>query len=38
MGRRAVNLLIHLIRGETIESTHITLATSLVVRQSTRPL
>jgi LacI family transcriptional regulator len=38
MGRRAVNLLIDLIRGESIESTHITLATSLVVRQSTRPL
>jgi LacI family transcriptional regulator len=37
MGRRAVNLLIHLIRGEPVDSTHITLATSLVVRQSTRP-
>jgi LacI family transcriptional regulator len=37
MGRRAINLLIHLIRGELVDTTHITLATSLVVRQSTRP-
>jgi LacI family transcriptional regulator len=37
MGRLAVDLLARLIRGEAVESTHITLATSLVVRQSTCP-
>jgi LacI family transcriptional regulator len=36
MGYRAVELLIQLIRGETPETTHITLATRLVKRQSTR--
>jgi LacI family transcriptional regulator len=36
MGRRAITLLINLIHGEMVDSTHITLATSLVVRQSTR--
>jgi LacI family transcriptional regulator len=38
MGRTAVNLLIKLIRGEPVEATHVTLATNLVVRQSTRPI
>jgi LacI family transcriptional regulator len=36
MGQRAVEMLIRLIRGEPVEVTHATLATSLVVRQSTR--
>jgi LacI family transcriptional regulator len=36
MGLRAIQLLIQLINGEAAEETHITLATSLVVRQSTR--
>jgi LacI family transcriptional regulator len=35
MGHDALQLLVHLIRGDTVESTHITLATDLVVRQST---
>jgi len=35
MGHHALELLIRLIRGESPESTHITLATDLVVRQST---
>ena len=38
MGRHAINLLVRLIRGEPVESTHITLATSLVVRHSTRSI
>jgi LacI family transcriptional regulator len=38
MGQRSIELLIRLIRGETPEVTHITLATELVVRQSTRAL
>jgi LacI family transcriptional regulator len=38
MGQRAVELLIQLIRGESNSATHITLDTSLVVRQSTRAL
>ncbi|HKS99479.1 MAG TPA: LacI family DNA-binding transcriptional regulator [Rugosimonospora sp.] len=38
MGQRAVNLLISLIRGEPLDATHITLATRLVVRHSTRPV
>jgi LacI family transcriptional regulator, galactose operon repressor len=38
MGRRATTLLIKLIRGEQVDATHITLATSLVVRRSTRPV
>jgi LacI family transcriptional regulator len=37
MGQRAVTMLIRLIRGEPVEQTHVTLDTSLVVRQSTRP-
>jgi LacI family transcriptional regulator len=36
MGLTAIELLIRLIRGETADSPHVTLATSLVVRQSTR--
>ena len=36
MGLRSMDLLIRLIRGEPAEVTHITLATNLVVRQSTR--
>jgi LacI family transcriptional regulator len=36
MGQRAIELLVRLIRGEAADATHITLATSLVVRQSTR--
>ena len=35
MGQRAMDLLVRLIRGEPADTTHITLATSLVVRQST---
>jgi LacI family transcriptional regulator len=35
MGRRAVELLVRLIRGEPADAIHVTLATSLVVRQST---
>jgi LacI family transcriptional regulator len=38
MGQRSIELLIQLIRGERAEVTHITLATNLVVRQSTRSL
>jgi LacI family transcriptional regulator len=38
MGERSIQLLLHLIRGEQAEVTHITLATALVVRQSTRAL
>lgn len=38
MGQRAIELLIRLIRGEHAESTHLTLATNLVVRRSTRAL
>ena len=37
MGQRAIELLIQLIRGEAVDDTHLTLATDLVVRQSTRP-
>ncbi|MGH3320111.1 MAG: LacI family DNA-binding transcriptional regulator [Streptosporangiaceae bacterium] len=37
MGRRAVELLIQLVRGEPLEATRSTLATRLVVRQSTGP-
>jgi len=36
MGQRAIELLVRLIRGEQAGTNHITLATSLVVRQSTR--
>jgi LacI family transcriptional regulator len=36
MGQRAIEILVKLIRGENPEQTHITLATRLVVRQSTR--
>jgi len=36
MGRCAVQMLISLIRGEPVDATHITLATSLVVRESTQ--
>lgn len=38
MGERSIQLLLQLIRGEHAENTHITLATALVVRQSTRAL
>jgi LacI family transcriptional regulator len=38
MGQRSIELLLQLIRGETVASTHITLATDLVVRQSTQAL
>lgn len=38
MGRRAVLMLIGLIRGSSDEATHLTLATRLVVRDSTRPV
>jgi LacI family transcriptional regulator len=38
MGERSIQLLLQLIRGEPAEATHITLATALVVRQSTRAL
>jgi LacI family transcriptional regulator len=38
MGQRSIELLIQLIRGEAAEVTHITLATELVVRQSTQAL
>ncbi len=36
MGQRAIELLVQLIRGETTEATHVTLATSLVVGQSSQ--
>ena len=36
MGERSIQLLLQLMRGDRLESTHITLATDLVVRQSTR--
>ena len=36
MGERSIQLLLQLMRGDHIHSTHITLATDLVVRQSTR--
>jgi LacI family transcriptional regulator len=35
MGQRAIELLVQLIRQEPTEATHVTLATALVVRQST---
>ena len=38
MGKRAIELLVALIRGEQPESRHVTLETSLVVRQSARAL
>jgi LacI family transcriptional regulator len=38
MGHHAVEMLIRLIRDDPPEITHITLATRLVVRQTTRPL
>ena len=38
MGERAVEMLIQLIRGESVERTHLTLATELVVRGSTAPV
>jgi DNA-binding LacI/PurR family transcriptional regulator len=37
MGEQSIHLLLQLIRGQTPTQTHITLATSLVTRQSTRP-
>jgi LacI family transcriptional regulator, galactose operon repressor len=37
MGERSIELLLQLIRGQTPEMTHITLATSLVPRQTTQP-
>jgi LacI family transcriptional regulator len=36
MGERSIELLLALIRGEQLQATHITLATNLVIRQSTR--
>ena len=36
MGERSIELLLSLIRGERPQATHITLATNLVIRQSTR--
>jgi LacI family transcriptional regulator len=36
MGERSIQLLLQLMRGDRLESTHITLATDLVVRHSTR--
>ncbi len=36
MGERSIELLLSLIRGERSQATHITLATNLVIRQSTR--
>jgi len=38
MGQRAVQLLISLIRDEPAEVTHVTLATKLVLRHSTRAI
>jgi LacI family transcriptional regulator len=38
MGQRAMELLVSLIRGEPVDSTHVTLATRLVPRQSTQRL
>lgn len=38
MGQCAIEMLIRLIRGETSDPVHLTLATSLVVRQSTTAL
>jgi LacI family transcriptional regulator len=38
MGRRAIELLVQLIRGEQPDSRHITLETNLVVRQSARAI
>jgi LacI family transcriptional regulator len=38
MGHHAIELLIKMIRGEPVESTHIRLTTRLVVRQSTRAI
>jgi LacI family transcriptional regulator len=35
MGEHSIHLLLQLIRGETPEVTHITLATDLVIRQTT---
>jgi LacI family transcriptional regulator len=36
MGQRAIEMLVRLIRGESLDETHLTLATKLIVRQSTR--
>jgi LacI family transcriptional regulator len=36
MGERSIELLLSLIRGERLQATHITLATNLAIRQSTR--
>ena len=36
MGERSIQLLLQLMRGDHVRSTHITLATDLVVRHSTR--
>ncbi|MFF1611022.1 LacI family DNA-binding transcriptional regulator [Amycolatopsis sp. NPDC058278] len=38
MGHRAIRMLIALINGDEVERTHVTLATGLVVRHSTRAL
>ncbi len=38
MGRRAIDMLVHLIRAEAVEQTHVTLPTNLVIRQTTRPV
>jgi DNA-binding LacI/PurR family transcriptional regulator len=37
MGQSAIDMLIRLIRGENSDPVHLTLTTSLVVRQSTGP-
>ncbi|GAB3892459.1 hypothetical protein GCM10029964_067290 [Kibdelosporangium lantanae] len=36
MGQRAVEMLVELIRGGEVPTRHVTLATELVVRRSTR--
>jgi LacI family transcriptional regulator len=38
MGRRAIELLLQLVRGEPVAASHITLPTELIVRRSTRAL
>jgi LacI family transcriptional regulator len=38
MGEQSIQLLLRLIRGETVQVTHITLTTNLVIRQSTQAL
>jgi LacI family transcriptional regulator len=38
MGHDALAMLVRLIRGESVEETHLTMATRLVVRHSTRAI